>query len=98
VCIECFGADLKTMENLFELNTEQSFTHVRFMSLAEGLDKKELLEVLEKIHLQYAIQKNLFTQLTKWCVRNHVALPCFTELLKQTQPTHPVDNMQNPDA
>jgi hypothetical protein len=98
VCTECFSTNLKTMENLFALNTEQSFTHVRFMSLAESLDKKELLEVLDRTHTQYAIQKNLFTQLTKWCVRNRVELPCFTELLKQTPPDHPADNKQSPDA
>lgn len=84
------------MKNMFELNTEQAFTHVRFMTLADKLDKAELLDILDKTHTQYMIQKNLFTQLTKWCVRNRVELPWMNELLEQTPPSHPADNSQTP--
>jgi hypothetical protein len=69
------------MLSLEWVTPEQSFMHQRVMMDAKKLNKEELLEIFEGIHQQYQLRNHLFVCLTKWCVRNGVELPPFSELL-----------------
>ena len=80
---------LKIMLNLEWVTPEQSFMHQRVMMDARKLDKEQLLEIFDGVHQQYQLRNHLFTCLTKWCVRNGVELPPFSELLAPKQDTHP---------
>lgn len=74
------------MLNLEWTTTEQSFLHHRVMMDAKKLDKQKLLEVFEGIHKQYQLHNHLFVCLVKWCIKNGVELPPFSELLAPRTP------------
>ena len=76
------------MLNLEWVTPEQSFMHQRVMMDARKLDKEQLLQIFDGVHQQYQLRNHLFTCLTKWCVRNGVELPPFSELLAPKPDTH----------
>lgn len=75
------------MLNLEWVTPEQSFMHQRVMMDARKLSKDELLEIFDGIHQQYQLRAHLFLCLSKWCVRNGVELPPFSELLAPNKET-----------
>ena len=67
------------------MSLEQEFLHKRFMAQAAKLDREELLEILEIVHMNYLVRGGLFLRLSKWCQKQGYALPEAEEI---TNPNH----------
>ena len=63
------------------LTCEQEFYHLQICSKAEQLNRSELYEVFETIHLQSMMHKNLFKKLMMHCAEQGV-LPPLSDLLE----------------
>ena len=64
------------------LTCEQEFLHLRICNEVESLDKKDMFEVFQAIHLQSLMHKNLFKKLMMHCAENGI-LPPLSDLLEQ---------------
>jgi hypothetical protein len=65
------------------MSLEMSFTHTRFKTQAEKLDKEELLDILNIVHTNYLIRNGMFKKLVKLCIEKGVSLPPMSELWDQ---------------
>ena len=69
------------LERLQEYMTlEMKFTHARFTTQAEKLDKEELLDILNIVHTNYLIRNGMFKKLIRHCIKEGVTLPPMSEL------------------
>lgn len=57
------------------MSLEQEFLHNRFLTQAQKLDRKELLEILEILHVNYLVRGALFLRLARWCQDQGYPLP-----------------------
>ena len=64
------------------LTCEQEFLHLRICNQVQELNKDELYEVFQAIHLQSLMHKNLFKKLMMHCAE-HGILPPLSDLLEQ---------------
>ena len=70
------------------LTCEQEFFHLRMCNEVEKLDKSDMFEVFQAVHLQSMMHKNLFKKLMMHCAENAI-LPPLSDLLEQD--TEPLD-------